>query len=76
MLNRLGTKSSADAVLADGQSQPDVVDGQQVALRQVDLRWYRTFSGRAIGCYRRPPFPVLQVAWPDADGRFHLGRAG
>ncbi|MEV6997620.1 DUF4262 domain-containing protein [Streptomyces sp. NPDC093982] len=49
ILNRLGTKSSADAVLADGQSQPDVVDGQQVALRQVDLRWYRTLRPVADG---------------------------
>ncbi|WP_330358825.1 DUF4262 domain-containing protein [Streptomyces chartreusis] len=71
MLNRLGAKSAEGAVLADGQRHPDVVDGRQVELRQVDLRWYRTFFGRAIGFYRRPPFPVLQVAWPDADGRFH-----
>ncbi|MEU6926281.1 MULTISPECIES: DUF4262 domain-containing protein [unclassified Streptomyces] len=38
MLNRLGAKSAADAVLADGQRHPDVVDGHQVALRQVWLR--------------------------------------
>ncbi|MEW2581339.1 DUF4262 domain-containing protein [Streptomyces syringium] len=71
MLNRLEEKSAAAAVLADGQKHPDVVDGHQVALRQVDLRWYRTSFGRAIGFYRRPPFPVLQVAWPDVEGRFH-----
>jgi hypothetical protein len=53
MLNRLGTRSSADAVLADGQSQADVVDGQQVALRQVDLRWYRTFRRPAPDQHRR-----------------------
>ncbi|WP_329405939.1 DUF4262 domain-containing protein [Streptomyces sp. NBC_00704] len=71
ILNRLGEKSAAGAVLADGQRHPDVVDGHQVALMRVDLRWYRTFFGQAIGFYRRPPFPVLQVAWPDADNRFH-----
>ncbi|MGW6971186.1 DUF4262 domain-containing protein [Streptomyces sp. NPDC054952] len=71
MLNSLGAKSAAGAVLTDGQRHPDVVDGRQVVLRQVDLRWYRTFFGRAIGFYRRPPFPVLQVAWPDVDDRFH-----
>lgn len=53
MLNRLGAKSAAGAVLTDGQRHPDVVDGHQVTLRQVDLRWYRTFFGRAIGFYRR-----------------------
>ena len=71
MLNRLGEKLVAGAVLADGQRHPDVAEGHQVSLRQVDLRWYRTFFGRAIGFYRRPPFPVLQVAWPDVDDRFH-----
>ncbi|WP_329536688.1 DUF4262 domain-containing protein (plasmid) [Streptomyces sp. NBC_01450] len=71
MLNRLGAKSAAGAVLADGQRHPGVVDGHQVALRQVDLRWYRTFFGQAIEFYRRPPFPVLQVAWSDVDDRFH-----
>jgi len=37
ILNRLGEKSAAGAVLADGQRHRDVVDGHQVALRQVDL---------------------------------------
>ncbi|MFJ8948307.1 DUF4262 domain-containing protein [Streptomyces sp. NPDC102395] len=71
MLNELGAKAATGAVLADAQRHHDVVDGHQVALRSVDLRWYRTFFGRAIGFYRRPPFPVLQVAWPDVDDRFH-----
>ncbi|CAM5330696.1 hypothetical protein SALBM135S_00797 [Streptomyces alboniger] len=71
ILNMLGEKSAAGTVLADGQRHPDVVDGHPVALRQVDLRWYRTFFGQAIGFYRRPHFPVLQVAWPDTDNRFH-----
>ncbi|MGV9524761.1 DUF4262 domain-containing protein [Streptomyces sp. JUS-F4] len=70
ILNRLGVKSAAGTVLTEGQRHPDVVDGHHVALRQVDLRWYRTFLGQAIGFYRRPPFPVLQVAWPDVDDRF------
>ncbi|MFE1794908.1 DUF4262 domain-containing protein [Streptomyces sp. NPDC059517] len=71
MLNRLGAKSAAGSVPADGQRHSDVVDGHQVALRQVDLRWYRIYFGRAVGFYRRPPFPVLQVAWPAVDDRFH-----
>jgi len=46
--------------------------GQEAAdMRRADLRWYRTFLGRAIGFYRKPPLPVLQAAWPDAGGIFH-----
>ncbi|MFJ3880904.1 DUF4262 domain-containing protein [Streptomyces sp. NPDC090077] len=71
MLNTLGEKSAAGEALADGQSHPDVVVGHRVTLRQVDRGWYRTFFGQALGFYRRPPLPVLQVAWPDAEGHFH-----
>ncbi|MER5281606.1 DUF4262 domain-containing protein [Streptomyces sp. NPDC002809] len=71
MVNVLGAKSAAGAVLAEGQRHPDVVVGRQVALRQVDLRWCRTFFGQAMGFYRRPPLPLLQVTWPDVDDRFH-----
>ncbi|MFJ3233596.1 DUF4262 domain-containing protein [Streptomyces sp. NPDC086787] len=71
MLNTLGEKSAAGEALADGQSHSDVVVGHRVALRQVDRGWYRTFFGQAIGFYRRPPLPMLQVAWPGAEGRFH-----
>ncbi|MFE7568206.1 DUF4262 domain-containing protein [Streptomyces sp. NPDC057539] len=71
MLNTLGEKSAAGEALADGQSYPDVAAGHRVALRQADRGWYRTFFGQAIRFYRRPPLPVLQVAWPNVEGRFH-----
>ncbi|MEV0528576.1 DUF4262 domain-containing protein [Streptomyces sp. NPDC050439] len=72
VLNSLAEKSAAGEELVAGQSRADVVIGHQVALRQVDHGWHRTFFGQAIRFYRRPPLPVLQVAWPDAQGRFHF----
>ncbi|MEV6756720.1 DUF4262 domain-containing protein [Streptomyces sp. NPDC051214] len=72
MLNTLAEKSAAGEALAKGQSHADVVVGRRVVLRQVDRGWYRTFFGQALGFYRRPPVPVLQVAWPDAQGHFHF----
>ncbi|GGX69215.1 hypothetical protein GCM10010515_40970 [Streptomyces fructofermentans] len=71
VLNTLGEKAAAGETLAAGQDHFDVADGHRVALRQVDRGWYRTFFGQAIGFYRRPPLPVLQVAWPDPESRFH-----
>ncbi|MFJ9080089.1 DUF4262 domain-containing protein [Streptomyces sp. NPDC102278] len=41
-----------------------------VVLKAVDYRWYKAFFGTAIDFYRRPPFPVLQVVWPDRHGVF------
>ncbi len=69
MLNTLGDEAASGGRLSAGQEHQGVVAGGRVVLRDVDLRWYRVFFGRAIGFYRRPPFPVLQVAWPDAQGR-------
>ncbi|WP_406421829.1 DUF4262 domain-containing protein [Streptomyces sp. NBC_00873] len=71
MLNTLGDRAAAGTPLDDGQEHQDVTASHPVVLRVADLRWYRTYFGRAIRFYRRPPFPVLQVAWPDAEGRFH-----
>ncbi|MFJ6483633.1 MULTISPECIES: DUF4262 domain-containing protein [unclassified Streptomyces] len=71
VLNALGDLAATPAVPADGQEHGGVWDGGPVRLRSVDMRWFRTFFGRAIGFYRRPPLPFLQVTWPDAEGRFH-----
>lgn len=70
LLNTLGHQAAAGAVLENGRTCHDVIEGRPVVLKAADLRWYREFFGRAISFYRRPPFPVLQVVWPDAKGRF------
>ncbi|MGW3324288.1 DUF4262 domain-containing protein [Streptomyces virginiae] len=71
VLNTLGDLATAGTTPEDGQEHESVVNGGPVRLRNVDLRWCRTFFGRAIGFYRRPPLPFLQVTWPDSDGHFH-----
>ncbi|WP_030196372.1 DUF4262 domain-containing protein [Streptomyces sp. NRRL S-87] len=71
MLNMIGDRAAAGTALEEGQHHEGVVDARRVMLRNVDLRWYRTFFGRAIGFYRRPPFPFLQVAWPDGNEGYH-----
>ncbi|WP_405674343.1 DUF4262 domain-containing protein [Streptomyces sp. NBC_01511] len=63
-LNRLGAKSAASAVQAEGQRHPEIVDSHQVALRQTDPRRYRTFLGRATGTYRRPRCPCSNSRGP------------
>lgn len=70
LLNALGRKAAAGVVLENGTERRDILEGRPVILKAVDLRWYREFFGGAISFYQRPPFPVLQAVWPDADGRF------
>jgi hypothetical protein len=71
VLNSLGDQAAHKITLADGQKHAEVLKQHLVVLRRADMRWHRTFFGRAIGFYRRPPLPVLQVCWPDSNGAFH-----
>ncbi|MER6146060.1 DUF4262 domain-containing protein [Streptomyces sparsogenes] len=75
LLNALGRKAAAGTVWESGTECHSVIKDRPVILKAADLRWYRSFFGRAISFYRRPPFPVLQVVWPDSKGRF-LWQAG
>ncbi|MGW5156381.1 DUF4262 domain-containing protein [Nonomuraea wenchangensis] len=69
-LNALGEKAVARLALEAEQEWPDIIDQHPLALKAVDYHWYRAFFGTTIGFYRRPPFPFLQVVWPDRDGTF------
>lgn len=71
MLNTLGRRAADGDPLVGGQERAGVIKDHPVTLRRADPSWYRTFFGTAIGFYRRPPLPVLQVCWPDRDGIFH-----
>lgn len=70
-LNLLAQQAANGLALADGQEHEGVLKRYPVILRRADQGWYRTFFGRAIGFYRQPPLPVLQVCWPDRKGAFH-----
>jgi Domain of unknown function (DUF4262) len=71
VLNTLGQQAANGTVPAEDQEHAGVLKRYPVILRRADQRWHRTFFGRAIGFYRRPPLPVLQVCWPDSNGVFH-----
>lgn len=69
-LNALGGQAVDGDPPKAGQLRHEVIKDYPVALKSADLRWYRAFFGSAIRFYRRPPFPVLQVVWPDRQGLF------
>ncbi|WP_427168838.1 DUF4262 domain-containing protein (plasmid) [Streptomyces sp. C1-1] len=69
LLNDLVRQAVAGPGLEAGQELHDVASVPLV-LEAVDYRWYRAFFGTAIGYYRRPPFPFLQVLWPNQEGAF------
>ncbi|AYV32210.1 hypothetical protein EES41_36245 [Streptomyces sp. ADI95-16] len=69
ILNDLSQRAVEGQPLEPGQEWHDVASVPLV-LRPVDYRWYKAFFGTAISYYRKPPFPVLQVVWPNRDGAF------
>ncbi|MFV8050288.1 DUF4262 domain-containing protein [Mycobacterium sp. 48b] len=56
--------------LEPGQLRDDILNDYLVAVREAHPSWYRDFFGAGIDYYRAGEFPVLQVFWPDAEGRF------
>ncbi|MEV6020353.1 DUF4262 domain-containing protein [Streptomyces sp. NPDC051997] len=69
LLNDLARRSIEGQALEADQERHDVAS-TPVVLKPVDYRWYKAFFGTAIGYYRKPPFPFLQVTWPNRDGAF------
>jgi hypothetical protein len=69
-LNELGRQAVEGRPVEADQVRDEVLENHPVTLKTVDLRWYRAFFGSAIMFYRRPPFPVLEVVWPDREGLF------
>ncbi len=69
VLNDLGERAVDGQPLEADQERHDVAS-VPVVLKPVDYRWYRAFFGTALGYYRKPPLPFLQVVWPNRDGVF------
>ncbi|WP_329433253.1 DUF4262 domain-containing protein [Streptomyces sp. NBC_01280] len=69
LLNDLARRAIEGHSLEADQEPHDIAN-VPVALRPVDYRWYKAFFGTAISYYRKPPFPFLQVVWPNSDGVF------
>ncbi|WP_237535856.1 DUF4262 domain-containing protein [Streptomyces sp. SID3343] len=70
LLNSLGDLIAVGERFVADEEREGVIERYPLAFRDVDLGWYRTFFGRAIEYYRQPPFPILQVFWPDRGGNF------
>lgn len=55
---------------ADGERTDDILGGYPAVFAAVDPRYHREYLGYARWLYRGSDFPVLQIVWPDRDGRF------
>lgn len=70
-LNRVGERvRDGELELREGQNLVGVIDGFELAVRDVDPAWHRPLFGYAMWFAQRPPLPMVQLIWPDSSGRF------
>ncbi|MFD5570864.1 DUF4262 domain-containing protein [Streptomyces cadmiisoli] len=70
VVNVAGREIRNGHALEADQVRDDVLNGFPVTVRPVHTSWYRDFFGAGIDFYQAPPFPVMQLFWPDREGRF------
>ncbi|MFD8253764.1 DUF4262 domain-containing protein [Streptomyces werraensis] len=70
VLNVAGREIHNGHPLEPDQRRDDILNGYSVAVRPVHPSWYRSFFGAGIDFYQAPPFPIMQLFWPDKEGRF------
>jgi hypothetical protein len=69
IVNVVGDLLREGGRLEEGQRRDDVLNGYDVVVRMVQPHWYQRFFGAGIDFYQRPPMPMMQVFWPDREGR-------
>ncbi|WP_327041264.1 DUF4262 domain-containing protein [Micromonospora ureilytica] len=73
IVNTVGRLIRDGQPLTPGRRLTGVIDGHELALAPVHGSWYGQLFGAAIDCYQRPPFPVVQLLWPDKADRYPGG---
>jgi hypothetical protein len=69
LINVVGDLISRGRRLAAGQALTDVIAGFGLQVRLVREPWSEMFA-QGQSFYRSPSLEVLQLIWPDPDGRF------
>jgi hypothetical protein len=70
ILNHVRDLVRDGAHLADGDERTDVLDGFTCRFRRLSVRHYRNYMGYANWFNEGHDYPVLQLVYPDREGRF------
>jgi hypothetical protein len=69
-LNDVGEQIRSGQTFDPDERRMGILPGFPVTFRPVHEGWYRDLLGYAMWFAQRPPLPVVQVVWPDTEGRF------
>ena len=70
ILNEVGELVCDGSVLRDGTVSREVLERPPVVFRSVAEGHHGDWVGTALRYYERPSVPLLQLFWPDREGRF------
>lgn len=70
IINDAGAVARDERPLAPGEHRDEILNGYDVFIGAVHPTWYRAFFGAGLDFYNHQPAPMLQMFWPDRDGRF------
>ena len=70
IINDVGAAIRAGRRLEDGMVDAGFLEGYDSLFRQVPASRYESHFGRAIDFYGGTDFPVLQLVYPDREGRW------
>lgn len=69
-LNAIGEQIRTGHTPETDERRVGILPAHPVTFRQVRKDWYRDLFGYAMWFAQQRPLPVLQVVWPDTEGRF------
>lgn len=70
IINHVADLVRQGAKLTDGEDREDVLNGYPCRFRELARRHYRDYLGYANWYYEGERFPVLQLVYPDREGRW------
>ncbi|MDP9350230.1 MAG: DUF4262 domain-containing protein [Chloroflexota bacterium] len=70
IINNIGEDIRGGAHFEASREYPDILEGYNVVFRAVMPEQYPEHLGWGMWFYNYHPFPVVQLVWPDRQGRF------
>ncbi|HWS70476.1 MAG TPA: DUF4262 domain-containing protein [Thermoanaerobaculia bacterium] len=74
LINQIAEQMQEGTKYADGFRDDSLLEGYGCQFKQVAERWYPETVGFARWFYGETEFPLLQLYWPDKNGRFPWDR--
>ena len=70
LINQVAENMGEGSEYADGYRDESLLEGYGCAFKKVEKVWLAETAGLGLWYYGEREFPMLQLYWPDRNGRF------